>query len=80
MIDVITGAYHAVHCEQPQNCPADCSGRMTTKAAVAVHRAIMERINEALDAMSDAALLDRDDLQESLAQMRRGEGVRLHDT
>jgi hypothetical protein len=49
MIEVITGAYHAAHCEQPEACPANCPGRMDTKSAVAVYQAVIGRIDEALE-------------------------------
>lgn len=49
LIDVIAGAFHAANCADPERCPNDCSGRMTTKQAVAVRLAVGRTIDQRLD-------------------------------
>lgn len=49
LIETITGTFHAVNCKNPDACPNDCGGRMTTKQAVALTRAVRNWIEDVLD-------------------------------
>lgn len=56
LIELITGAFHAVNCAEPDKCKNDCGGRMTTQQAVAVYEAVHQRMDRVFQDMGLKAL------------------------
>jgi len=49
LVEIITGAFHAANCENPDACSNDCGGRMTVPQALAVHKAVREEFRSRID-------------------------------